>query len=167
MTMIEKTYPIAEKLILNALQLAHQLHKELNLEADVLKETQQQAESIQNIAANKKQLVAQLEQFNTQLGQILATEKLLNDKESLKEYFQRADAAGLLTTESANRWSQLMLICSECKALNEQNGISIDLLFRHTKRSLHILKGKPEFANTYGPDGSTQSDLYSHSLISV
>lgn len=164
--MIEKTYPIAEKLILNALQLAHQLHQELNLEADALKKTQQ-AELIQNIAANKKQLVAQLEQFKTQLGQVLATEKLSNDRESLKEYFQRADAAELLTTESADGWSQLMLICSECKALNEQNGISIDLLSRHTKRSLHILKGKPEFANTYGPDGSTRSDLYSHSLVSV
>jgi flagella synthesis protein FlgN len=160
MTMIEKTYPLTEKLILNAVQLAHQLHQELNLEAETLKETQQ-AELIQNIAANKKQLVAQLEEFNTQLGQVLATEKLLNDQESLTEYFQRAEAAGLLITESVNGWSQLMLICSECKSLNEQNGMSIGLL------SLHILKGKPEFANTYGPDGSTQSDLHSRSLVSV
>jgi flagella synthesis protein FlgN len=164
--MIEKTYPLIEKLILNAVQLAHQLHQELILEADTLKKTQQ-AELIQNIAANKKQLVAQLEQFNTQLGQILATEKLPNDRESLKEYFQRAEAVGQSTTESVDGWSQLMLICSECKPLNEQNGMSINLLSRHTKRSLHILKGKPEFANTYGPDGSTQSDLHSRSLVSV
>jgi len=164
--MIEKTYPIAEKLILNALQLAQQLHQELNLEAETLQKTQQ-AELIQNIATNKKQLVVQLEQFNTQLGQVLATEKLPNDKESLNEYFQRADAAGLSTTASTAVWSQLMLTCSECKALNDANGMSIDLLSRHTKRSLHILKGKPELTNTYGPDGATRSELYSQSLVSV
>lgn len=164
--MIEKTYPITEKLILNALQLAQQLHQELNLEADTLKKTQQ-AELISSIAANKKQLVAQLEQFNTQITQVLATEKLPNDHESIREYFKRAENTGLSTAESIGNWTQLMLVCADCRSLNEQNGASIDLLARHTKRSLNILKGKPEFANTYGSDGSTQSDRYSRTLISV
>ncbi|MGZ5619940.1 MAG: flagella synthesis protein FlgN [Methylobacter sp.] len=164
--MIAKTYPIAETLILNALQLAQQLHQELNREADALKKTQQ-AELINNLAANKKQLVAQLEQFNAQLTQVLATEKLPNDRESIKEYFKRAEASGLSTAESIGNWAQLMLVCADCRNLNEQNGAGIDLLSRHTKRLLDILKGKPEFANTYGSDGSAQSDRYSHTLISV
>lgn len=164
--MIEKTYPITTKLILNALQLAQQLHQELNKEAEALKKTQQ-AELISNIAANKKQLVVQLEQFNTQLNQVLATEKLPNSQESVKEYFRRAKTVGLLTAESSDNWSQLMLVCAECRSLNEQNGASIDLLSRHTKRSLDILKGKPEFTNTYGSDGSTQGDRHSRTLISV
>lgn len=164
--MIEKTYPITEKLIHNALQLTQQLHQELNREADALKKNQQ-AELINNIAANKKQLVAQLEQFNTQLAQVLATEKLPNDQESIREYFRRAETANLSTAELIGNWTQLMLVCAECRSLNEQNGAGIDLLSRHTKRSLDILKGKPEFANTYGSDGSTQSDRYSHTLISV
>lgn len=165
--MIEKTYPITEQLILNALQLAQQLHHELNQEADALKKTPQ-AELINTIAANKKQLVVQLEQFNAQLAQVLATEKLPNDQESIREYLKRAETAGLLTANSiSNCWTQLMLVCAECKSLNEQNGAGIDLLFRHTKRSLDILKGKPESTNTYGSDGSTQSARYSHSLISV
>lgn len=164
--MIAKTYPVAEKLILNALQLAQQLHQELILEAESLQKTQQ-AELIQTIATNKKQLVVQLEQFNTQLGQVLATEKLPNDKQSLTEYFHRADAAGLESTASTAAWSQLMQTCSECKALNDANGMSIDLLARHTKRSLHILKGKSELTNTYGPDGATRSELYSQPLVSV
>lgn len=164
--MIEKTYPITEKLILNALQLAQELHQELSREADALKKTQQ-AELINNIAANKKQLVVQLEQFNAQLSQVLATEKLPNNQESISEYFKRAETAGLLPAESIGNWTQLMLVCAECRSLNEQNGASIDLLSRHTKRSLDILKGKPEFANTYGADGSTQSDRYTRTLISV
>ncbi len=164
--MIIKTYPITEQLILNALKLAQQLLHELRQEADALKNTQQ-AELINNIAANKKQLVAQLEQFNTQITQVLATEQLPNNQESIKEYFKRAETAGLLPAESIGNWAQLMIVCAECKNLNEQNGAGIDLLSRHTKRSLDILKGKPAFANTYGSDGSTQSDRYSHTLISV
>lgn len=164
--MIEKTYPITVQLILNALQLAQQLHLELSQEADALKKTHP-AELINNIAANKKQLVSQLEQFNAQLTQVLATEKLPNDQDSIKEYFRRAETAGLLTAESVGNWAQLMLVCAECRKLNEQNGAGIDLLSRHTKRSLDILKGKPEFANTYGSDGSTQSDRYTRTLISV
>jgi flagella synthesis protein FlgN len=164
--MIKKTYPITEQLILNALQLAQQLHQELNREADALKNTQQ-AELINNIAANKKQLVVQLEQFNTQITQVLATEQLPNNQESIKEYFNRAKAAGLITAESVDNWAQLMIVCAECRNLNEQNGAGIDLLSRHTKRSLDILKGKPAVATTYGSDGSTQSERHSHTLISV
>jgi len=164
--MIKKTYPITEQLILNALKLAQQLHQELSREADALKKTQQ-VELINNIAANKKQLVVQLEQFNTQITQVLATEQLPNDQESVREYFKRAETAGLLTAESIGNWAQLMIVCAECRNLNEQNGAGIDLLSRHTKRSLDILKGKPEFANTYGSDGSTQIDRYTHTLISV
>ncbi|MDP1774100.1 MAG: flagellar protein FlgN [Methylobacter sp.] len=164
--MIEKTYPITEQLILNALQQAQQLHLELTQEAEALKQTSQ-AELLNTIAANKKQLVAQLEQFNSQLTQVLATEKLSNNQESITEYFKRAELAGLLPAASISNWAQLMLVCAECKKLNEQNGATIDLLSRHTKRSLDILKGKPESVNTYGSDGSAQSDRYSHNLISV
>ncbi|MGZ5576613.1 MAG: flagella synthesis protein FlgN [Methylobacter sp.] len=164
--MIKQTHPITEQLILNALQLAQQLRQELNREADALKNLHQ-AELISSIAANKKQLVMQLEQFNTQITQVLTTEKLPNDQDSIREYFNRAEVAGLSTVESFGNWTQLMLVCAECRNLNEQNGAGIDLLSRHTKRSLDILKGKPEFTNTYGSDGSTQSDRYSRTLISV
>lgn len=164
--MIKQTYPIAEQLIHNALPVAQQLFLELSQEADALKK-QHQAELIGNIAANKKQLVMQLEQFNSQITQVLATEKLPNNQDGIKEYFNRAEAAGLTTAQSVSNWTKLMIACAECRNLNEQNGASIDLLSRHTKRSLDILKGKPDFANTYGSDGSTQSERHSRTLISV
>ena len=164
--MIKKTYPIIEQLIINALKMTEQLHQELNREADALKKNPQAA-LISDLAANKKQLIEQLEQFNTQLTQILATEKLPNNQNSIREYFKRAETACLSTAESTSNWAQLMRVCFECRALNEQNGASIDLLSRYTKRSLDILKGKPDFPNTYGADGSTQSERYSHRLISV
>jgi flagellar biosynthesis protein FlgN len=164
--MIEKTWPITEKLILNALDLTEQLYRQLTREADTLKKPPH-AELINDIAANKKQLVMQLEQFNMQCGQILATEKLSDNQEGIKDYFQRADAAGLPTAEAINHWAKIQLICSECRTLNEQNGAGIELLTSHAKRSLHILKGKPYSSSTYGPDGSTQSDPFTHTLILV
>ncbi len=164
--MIKQTYPIAEQLIFNALQLAQQLLQELIRELDALKKPQQ-AELITQIAAGKKQLVVQLEQFNLQLAQVLATETLPNNQQSIGEYFKRAELAGLLTAESVANWTQLIRVCAECRDLNEQNGAGIDLLSRHTKRSLDILKGKSESANTYGADGSSQSDRHTHSLILV
>lgn len=164
--MIEKTYPIIEKLVINALNLVVQLFEHLNQEAEALKKSQD-AELINTIAANKKQLVMQLEQFNSQCAQILAFEKLPNNQEGIEEYFHRAAATGLLTAESTNRWKQIQSICAQCRSLNEQNGASIELLARYTKRSLHILKGKPQVSNTYGPDGSSQSEAFTHTLISV
>jgi flagella synthesis protein FlgN len=163
---IEKTWPITEKLILNALHLTGRLYQQLAQEADTLKKPLH-TELINTIAANKKQLVMQLEQFNIQCGQILATVKLPNNQEGIKEYFQRAKTAGLPAAESINNWAHIQSTCSECRNLNEQNGASIELLAYHTKRSLHILKGKTHSSNTYGPDGATQSDPFTHTLISV
>jgi len=164
--MIEKTYPITEKLVSNALQLVEQLYQQLTQEADALKQGQD-AELINTIAANKKQLVVQLELFNTQCGQVLATEKLPNNQEGINGYFQRAAAAGLLTDILTNNWTRIQSLSSECRTLNEQNGASIALLSLHTNRSLHILKGKSQASNTYGPDGASQSERYTRTLISV
>ena len=161
--MIEKTWPITEKLILNALHLTRQLYQQLTQEANTLKKPMH-TELINNIAANKKQLVMQLEQFNMQCGQILAIEKLPNNQEGIKEYFQQAEAAGLPTVESINNWAHIQSTCSACRTQNEQNGASIELLAYHTKRSLHILKGKTHSSNTSGPDGATQSDPFTHTL---
>ena len=163
--MIEKTWPITEKLILNALHLTGQLYQQLTREADTLKKSPHT--ELNNIAVNKKQLVCQLEQFNAQCGQILATEKLPNTQERLKNSFQRAETASLPTAESINNWAKIQFICSECRTLNEQNGAGIELLACHAKRSLHILKGKPRSPNTYGPDGATRSDPFTHTLILV
>ncbi|MDO9104265.1 MAG: flagellar protein FlgN [Methylovulum sp.] len=164
--MIEKTYPITEKLVVNALQLVEQLRQQLIDEAEALK-TNQHAELINAIATQKKQLVVQLELFNTQCGQVLATEKLPNNQSGIAVYFQRAADLGLLTAELTNQWAKVQAYCSECRVLNDQNGASIALLSRHTNRSLQLLKGKPQTSNTYGRDGSSNSELYSRPLISV
>jgi flagellar biosynthesis protein FlgN len=161
--MVEKTWPIAEKLIFNTLDLTRKLHRQFVQEADMLKDLPQ-PELLDAITVKKRELLGQLEQFNQQCGQILATEKLPNNRDGFNLYFQRAEAEGMPTTETVKNWSQIQSICAECKVLNEQNGASVDLLALHTKRSLDILKGKPLSSNTYGRDGITKSDPVSHTL---
>jgi flagella synthesis protein FlgN len=164
--MIEKTYPLIEKHILNFLQLVELLYQQLNQEAENLKQVQQ-VELIGFIAGNKNQLVEQMEQLSRQLGELLAVEQLPNSQEGIHACFQRAEAAGFSIMEATRNWAQIARISADCKELNERNGACIDLLSRHAKRSLHILKGKPQLATVYGPDGITKSDYSGRTLISV
>jgi flagella synthesis protein FlgN len=164
--MIQKSWPIAENLILNALQLTEQLHQLLIEEADTLQKPLQ-ADLIDSIATDKKKLVSQLEEFNLQCGQVLATEELPNNQEGIGAYFQRATSAGLSAIETTQHWVAIQSLCVKCKALNEQNGASVELLSFHTQRSLHILKGDAQRSNTYGANGARKNDPYTHTLISV
>lgn len=164
--MIEKTWPITDKLIFNALHLTGQLYWQLSQEADILGKSPQ-PDAIAAIAATKKQLVMQLEQFHQQCGQILATEQLPNNRDGMKTYFQRAQSAGLAVADVMNQWTQIQLVYTECRTLNEKNGAGIELLAYHAKRALQILKGGPRDSNTYGPDGATQSAAFTRTLILV
>jgi flagella synthesis protein FlgN len=164
--MIEKTFPITEKLLSNGLNATQKLLELLNAESDNLRQNSD-PNALSVIAADKRGVVVQLEQFSTQLGQVLATEKLAADHDGINSYLTKAQAAGISIGESRNCWTNITALLKKCRTLNEQNGAGIDLLSRHTQRSLQILRGKSQLASTYGPDGSTRSELFSHTLISV
>lgn len=164
--MIEKTYPITEKLLANGLKLTHNLLELLKAEYQQLKQKTDPA-SLALLAEHKKDVVTQLEQFSKQLSQVLATEKLMVNQEGVISYLAKAKAAGINIADSSNSWLNITALSRVCRSLNEQNGASIDLLSRHAQRSLQILRGKTQLTTTYGPDGSTRSELFSHTLISV
>lgn len=161
--MVEKTWPFAEQLIANMLALAGQLQQQLIQEAEILK-SGAQVHLMDESTIAKKQLANQLEQLNQQFSQILSTEKLPNNQDGVNGYFQQAEAAGLPIAGTVDTWKQIQQICSEARALNEENGASIELLNLHAKRSLDILKGKTGVANTYGRDGVTKRDALTHTL---
>lgn len=164
--MIEKTFPLAENLLANGLKSAQQLFELLNHECEQL-QLQADPSQLAAIAASKQAAAAQLEQFSKQFSQILATEKLTVSQDDVSRYFDKAKIADFNITDTWRFWADITALSKACKALNEQNGACIDLLSRHTQRALQILRGKPSFATTYGPDGSTRSELFSHALISV
>ncbi|MDD2760942.1 MAG: flagellar protein FlgN [Methylomonas sp.] len=164
--MIEKTFPITEKLLSNGFKFTQKLFELLTSEFEQLKRKTDPI-ALSTLATNKKEVVSQLEQFSKQLGQVLATEKLPLNQEGVMSYLAKAKAADISTDESLQHWREITALLTKCRSLNEQNGASIDLLNRHIQRSLQILRGKSQLTSTYGPDGSTRSMLFSHTLISV
>lgn len=164
--MIDKTFPLAEKLLANGLKSAHQLFELLNRESEQL-QNQADPSQLANIAAGKQEAASHFEQFSKQFGQLLATEKLNVTPEDVKRYFEKAEAARIQIGDAWNLWTAISDLIKKSRTLNEQNGACIELLNRHTQRSLQILRGKSNLATTYGPDGSTRSELFSHTLVSV
>jgi len=164
--MIEHTFPIAEQLITNALQLAQRLYSQLTQESESLIRPPQ-ADFINAVAGNKRELVIQLDMFNKQLEQILAAEQLPLSPDGVTAYFQRVAIAGISPENAKSGWEQLMRLCADCKQLNEQNGASIEMLARNNKRTLHILKGKSEKVTAYGRDGGVISDFSNNTFVSV
>lgn len=164
--MIEHTFPIAEQLMANAVLLSQRLHQQLKQEADSLIRTPE-ASFISTVANNKRELVTQLDLFNRQLEQVLATEKLPHSPEGVEAYFQLVKLSGLSVDALETNWKKLIQLCVDCKNLNEQNGASIEILARNNKRTLHILKGKSENITRYGRDGTVISDLSNNTFVSV
>ncbi|QPK61913.1 flagellar protein FlgN [Methylomonas sp. LL1] len=164
--MIEKTFPITEKLLANGLKSTQKLFELLSAEYEHLKQKIDPV-VLTSLATNKKDTVFQLEQFSKQLGQVLATEKLLINHDGVISYFSKATTVGINVSKSSQCWQEITTLLKKCQLLNEQNGASIDLLSRHTQRSLQILRGRSQLTTTYGPDGTTRSELFSHTLISV
>ncbi len=164
--MINKTYPIAEKLLNTGLNLSSKLLNLLTTEAESLKQ-QTDSTVISNIAHNKKETVSQLDLFSKKMSQVLATEKLQMSPSGIEEYFKKAKSVNLNISRSTTLWQEILSISRQCKLLNEKNGASINLLAQHTHRSLQIIKGKSQQATTYGRDGSTYSERLSNTLISV
>ncbi|MGH8549236.1 MAG: flagella synthesis protein FlgN [Methylococcales bacterium] len=55
----------------------------------------------------------------------------------------------------------------QCKALNERNGARIELMNRHTRRAIDLLRNQGHQPDTYGPDGNTRQNPVSRARISV
>ena len=134
--MIEKTFPITEKLLATGLKSTQKLFELLNAESEQLKQNTDPA-ALSTLAANKKEVVAQLEQFSKQLAQVLATEKLLVSQEGIMSYLAKAKATGITIAQSLQYWLDIAELSKQCRSLNEQNGASIDLLSRHVSQHPH------------------------------
>ena len=164
--MIEKTFPITEKLLAKGLELSLKLYNLLCHEESILK-TRAATNDLILIATGKKEAVIGLERFGKQLAQILSTENLSMHHSDMEKYFQTAHINGVQIQNAVSQWEQIITVGKKCRSLNEQNGAAIDLLSRHNQRLLHILRGQSQFPTTYGPDGATRRTQFSQPLVSV
>jgi flagellar biosynthesis/type III secretory pathway chaperone len=154
-----ETYAFAGKLIYDAIATAVALKQCLEEEANVLKTARHPA-ALTELAAIKKLQVAELENFNTQLGEILAAEKCAPTPSSVSAYLVGLSAAQLSSDTLAKNWQILCALCQDSKLLNEQNGAAIELLSRHVTHSLQLLKNQPQLAPTYGPNGARKNHAF-------
>lgn len=165
--MINKTFPIAERLVENGLTLIRQLQQLLMDEAELLKKSDQ-IELLNAVVLKKQPLINQINQFSRQMAQVLTTETLPNDQNGMIQYIEKAKAVGLTAETLKHNWSEIISITESCRTLNELNGGSIDILRRYTLRSLQILKGDSLLgSSTYDKDGSTKAELPSRKLMAV
>jgi flagella synthesis protein FlgN len=164
--MITKTYPIAEKILTQGQQLNQTLLTVLEKEAEKLGKSAT-ATDITELAKQKKQTAQQLEQFNQQMTQILATESLDFSLSGLEDYFAKAQAANLNTQKGRESWQNILTLVHHCHLLNEQNGASVALLIRHNQRIQQIFRGKNQLATTYTANGATSSVQFSRAIASV
>ncbi len=155
--MIEKTYPIALKLLENGLALSMELQELLVKEEDELKQNTD-SERLSIIIVNKKEKVSQLEKFAKQFSQVLTTEKLPMTASGIADYFALAKKTNINASKLTTLWKKIVASSKKSQLLNQKNGASINILAQYTHRSLHILKGKSQQATTYGPDGSTYNE---------
>ncbi len=101
------------------------------------------------------------------MTQILATESLDFNPAGIKDYFDKAQAAGLDTQTAQASWRQIASLIRQCHLLNEQNGASIALLMRHNQRVQQIIRGKHQQTTTYTANGSTSSAQFSRAIASA
>ncbi len=164
--MIEKTYPLAEKLLEQGAIESNKLTAILNQEKDNLMQRSNPI-MINKIAEEKKHKTALIEQFSRQFNQILYTSHLELNSQGVELYFREAESHKIDTTKSRQHWDLIIQQARQCKQLNQENGLRLNILMQHTQRALQILKGKSRQTTTYGPDGNSAKERFSHALVSV
>lgn len=159
--MNEDSRAFAENLIRDAVDAASALKRCLREEAEALKTARDPA-VLTSLAAVKKLRVAELEALNSALGDLLAAENLPSTPSGVTVYLARLQPAADALAEN---WRVLCALCRENKFLNEQNGAAIELLHRHARQAVQVLKSQSQLASTYGPDGACRNQAFVRSRV--
>jgi len=160
-----QTHPIALQLIDKAIGNVAQLHQLLTQESDLFK-TKKSYQKLENITAQKNEVIQKLTTFSRQVEQILMSEGVEKDG-GMEEYFSIAQTAGLDTSISLSQWKKFTQLTEQCRSLNESNGACLYILNKHCTRILDVLKGKNSSLSTYTKNGHTNSNTFSTPIISV
>ncbi|MDT8406782.1 MAG: flagellar protein FlgN [Methylococcales bacterium] len=164
--MIDKTFPLTERLFKQLLADSTAFLGELKQEQALLKPPVDTAK-LDLVIQQKNQSLSQLNTGFGRLQQVLASERLSYNLESVASYLSKAAAAGFDTAQALELWQQIVRLSEQSQRLNDQNGIRIEALLRHNKQALSILKGQAGTAHSYGRDGATQNIPQSHTHFSA
>jgi len=149
----------------NLLRAIKTLNKLLLRETDAL--DTKSSTSLETIAGDKEQIIERINNLTHQQNEFLGKFNLSGHKEGLATYLEQATKNDPKLAKLRIYWSKVTVALEQCQQLNQQNGARIELLNRHTERSLDILRGQSHLPYTYGPTGEKQKERTNQSAISV
>jgi len=143
-------------LLQQEIEFSNQLLKNLQLENQAL--SNNDIESIQNIAPDKQQIIYTLESLSRQRESLLKNAGFSGDKIGMENFIKQYRSLD-------QDWQQLMSVVSKCQRQNEINGIIINAASRQTTDALSILKGQQSNNKVrYGSKGETINSTYTNPL---
>ncbi|MEE9395918.1 MAG: flagellar protein FlgN [Methylococcales bacterium] len=127
-----------------------------------------QPEYLEELAKEKLRIVTELNRLTKLQDEFLQSNNLPAGKRGLQAW---TDGIELPKTEKNNLlslWDKVRQTTEQCQTMNETNAITIERLALHVNRSLDILRGVTNRANSiYGPNGHQTGQAESKSLASV
>lgn len=141
------------------------LHNLLLQESQALKA--RVAEEIAALALKKQNSVDSIVHQTELQNRFFESRQIPNGEAGLEYLLGKLDKENPDLGELRSYQKKIREDLKRCKTLNERNGASIELMNRHTRRALDILRSGGNPAQTYGPDGNTRNMPISSQRISV
>ncbi len=154
------------------LELIHLMALEIESLYELLKQESQvlvdgDVELIESLAASKQSVVARINRLTVQQNDFFGALNLPYGQEGLDAYMGQYMDSDSNMLELKSVWKKITQQLEESQVLNEANGACIELMNRHTERSLEIIRGGPSEEFTYGSNGIKQQTSNTRPVATV
>lgn len=116
--------------------------------------------AIENIASEKNQLTAQVEQAERLRQSQCGLLKITPDKQGIQLWLKSRPVA--LQKQVSTLWQQITYLGQKCSTQNQINGILVAHLQRHTQDALSILRGAITGQESYSQTGVHENKQNKH-----
>ncbi len=106
-------------------------------------------EALHGAATDKQTAAENLERLEIERRDLVRLQGF--DQEDMAGLIARCDASGQL----ASHWAELRQQATQCRSMNEANGIIVNVRSRQLRTAIEMLRGGTGEAHSYGPSGET------------
>jgi flagella synthesis protein FlgN len=140
-----------DTLLTQAVREACLLESALERESNALAE--RDVEALNQVVAEKQQLVQTLERVTREQSELLRKAGFDTDAAGMSACLKSWDEEGLMVPV----WQRLQTVMGRCKRLNQINGGVVETQRQQVDQAIHILRGEDARTELYGPSGHTLS----------
>lgn len=163
--MMPTEHPSIIEILRSTLEEISSLHNLLQQESQAL--SNGRSDEIESIAQYKHESVLRIDDLAKLQNHFLESKQLPGGEKGLDRFLVNFSNDDPNVNEIQDYRKKINQNLVHCKALNDRNGASIELLNRHTLRAIDILRNRTHHPYTYGPDGSRQQSQISRARVSV